>query len=285
MRRHQATVARALLSGVEPLDCGYDMPSHVVAALQRMWWEIEKDPRWQPYLPPGGLMGAAREVLRRLERAPVRAQVKDDKTGETVTVVLGKEDFQLYFVDGGPRHLISLYHEQYDDWAREALARRRSREAELLLIGSLIDTSLGVTPRREFLLKTDAGTEFVGLWGFNSLLATADIWPTSDVGDEFRTEVVSQIPVVFAQGDWDIQTPIENLLQVSPYFPNSRTLIAVQGSHGVLEPLAAQLPEVFAILLEFVETGSAAKLPARVTIPIRTFAPPKFPLPASKPRP
>jgi hypothetical protein len=159
------------------------MPSHVVAALQRMWWEVEKDPRWQPYLPPGGLMGAAREVLRRLERAPVRAQVKDDKTGETAPVVLGKEDFQLYFVDGGPRHLISLHHEQYDEWAREALARRRSREAELLLIGSLIDTSL----------------------------------------------------------------------------------------------------EVFAILLEFVETGNAAKLPARVTMPIRTFAPPKFPLPVSKP--
>ena len=285
MRRHQATVARALLSGVEPLDCGYDMPSHVFAALQRMWWEVEKDPHWQPYLPPSGLTGAAREVLRRLERAPVRAQIKDDKTGETVTVVLGKEDFQRDFVDSGPRSLISLYHEQYDDWAREALARRRSREAELLLIGSLIDTSLGVTPRREFLLKTDAGTEFLGLWGFNHLLATADIWPTSDVGDEFRTEVVSQIPVVFAQGDWDTQTPIENLLQVSPYFPNSRTLIAVQGFHGVLEPLAAQLPEVFAILLEFVETGSAAKLPARVTMPIGKFAAPKFPLPVSKPRP
>jgi len=230
-------------------------------------------------------MGAAREVLRRLERAPVRAQVKDDKTGETVTVVLGKEDFQRDFVDGGPRSLISIYHEQYVDWARTVLARRRSREAELLLIGSLIDTSLGVTPRREFLLRTDAGTEFLGLWGFNHLLAAADIWPTSDVGDEFRTEVVSQIPVVFAQGDWDTQTPIENLLQVSPYFPNSRTLIAVQGFHGVLEPLAAQLPEVFAILLEFVETGSAAKLPARVTMPIGTFASPKFPLPVSKPRP
>jgi pimeloyl-ACP methyl ester carboxylesterase len=284
MRRHPASVARALLSGVEPLDCGYDMPSLVFAALQRMWWEVEKDSRWQSYLPPGGLRTAASEVLRRLERAPVQVKVKDNKTGETVTVVLGKEDFQRDFASSGPRQLIALYHEQYDDWARTVLASRRSREAELLLIGSLIDSSLGVTPRREFLLRTDAGTEFMGLWGFNSLLATADIWPTLDVGDEFRTEILSQIPVVFAQGDWDTQTPVENVFQVAPYFPNSRTLIAVQGGHGVLEPLSAEMPEVFAALLEFVQTGSTAKLPARVTLPKLTFAPPRFPVPAAKPQ-
>jgi hypothetical protein len=66
----------------------------------------------------------------------------------------------------------------------------------------------------------------LGRWSFNSYLVTADMWPRADVGDEFRTEVVSQIPFVFEQGDWDTQTPIENLLQVSPYFTNSRVLIA-----------------------------------------------------------
>jgi len=35
MRRHPEIVARALLMGVEPLDFGYDMPSHVLAAVQR----------------------------------------------------------------------------------------------------------------------------------------------------------------------------------------------------------------------------------------------------------
>src|SRR5262249_13994066 len=93
MRRHPDAVARALLSGVEPLDYGYDMPSHVFAAVQRMWWEAEKDPRLKPYLPPGGLMAAAREVLRRLERTPVRGPVKDPETGATGTVTLGREGF------------------------------------------------------------------------------------------------------------------------------------------------------------------------------------------------
>ena len=83
MRRHPDIVMRALLSGVEPLDYGYDMPSHVFAAIQRMWWEAEKDPRIKPYLPEGGLAAAAREVLRRLDRAPVQVKVKGrPKTGE-----------------------------------------------------------------------------------------------------------------------------------------------------------------------------------------------------------
>lgn len=69
MRRHPAVVARALLSGVEPLDYGYDMPSHVFAAMQRIWSMAEKDPQWRAYLPPGGLRTAVDSVFRRFERA------------------------------------------------------------------------------------------------------------------------------------------------------------------------------------------------------------------------
>jgi pimeloyl-ACP methyl ester carboxylesterase len=286
MRRHPDSVARALLSGVEPLDCAYDMPSHVFAAIQRMWWEAEKDPRLQPYLPSGGLMGAMREVMRRLERAPVQVPVKDPITGKSVTVALGVEDFLRDFPANAnePAHLLSLYHERYDAWAGSVLPRRQTREAEMLLIGSLIDTSLGSTPRREFLLRTDAGTEFLGHWNFDRFLATADIWPTPDVGDEFRTEVVSHIPVIFVHGEWDTLTPVENVFQVAPYFLSGRALIVAHGGHWVLEPIAEHLPEVFAVLLEFVQTGSTAKLPARVALPAPKFTVPDFPPPLAKPR-
>lgn len=285
MRRHPDIVARALLSGVEPLDYGYDMPSHVLAAMQRMWWEAEKDPQLRPYLPPGGVMAAAREVLRRLEREPVRVKVKvNENTSETASVVLGPEDFQRIFPVGprGTAHLLAIYHERYDEWARSVLNGRRSREVESPLLGPLIDTSLGVTPRRKHLLRTDLATELLGQWNFDSYLATAGIWPSEDVGDEFRAEVVSRIPVVFAQGDWDTSTPIENALNVAPFFPNGRLLIAVHGGHGVIEPIAQHLPEVMAALIEFLQTGNMANLPSRVTLPVPKFGVPDFPPPGSK---
>lgn len=286
MRRHPDIVARALLSGVEPLDYGYDMPSHVFAAIQRIWWEAEKDPQLQPYLPPGGLMAAAREVLRRLDRSPVKVQIQEKapKTGEMPTVTLGREDFQRDFPRGpnGPALLLSIYYERYSRWASSVHNGRRAREEDLQLIGPLIDTSLGVTPRREYLLRTDAGTEFLGQWNFAAYMASAPIWPSLDVGDEFRTEVVSRIPVVFAQGDWDFQTPIENALNLLPFFPNGRLLIAVHGGHGVIEPIAEHLPNVMAALIEFLKSGSTANLPARVTLPLPKFGVPDFPPPGSK---
>ena len=285
MRRHPQVVARALLSGVEPLDCGYDMPSHVFAAIRRMWWQAEKDPRLQPYLPPGGLMAAAREVLRRLEREPVRipGKFKDPKTGEPRDIVIGKDDFQrdvLLRGPNGPAMLLALYYERYELWALQIMASRMARDVDMELIGPLIDTSLGVTPKREHQLRTDPATEFLGQWNFDSYLATAEIWPTLDVGDDFRSEIVNSIPIVFAQGDWDTSTPIENTFSITPYFTNSRVIITEHGGHGVLDPIAERLPEVMNLLLEFLRTGNMEKLPSRVTLPAPQFVMPAFPPPS-----
>ena len=72
-------------------------------------------------------------------------------------MTLGAEDFQKHFLNlaADPSLLLSLYHERgFETWARDVLTRRREQR-ELPLIGPLIDTSLGVTSKREYLLRTD----------------------------------------------------------------------------------------------------------------------------------
>jgi pimeloyl-ACP methyl ester carboxylesterase len=283
MRRHPEIVARALLTGVEPLDFGYDMPSHVLAAIQRMWWEAEKDPQLKPYLPAGGLMEAARDILQRLEKAPLQVKVKNEKTGETITIVLGKEDFQrtLNLEKGGtePAFILALYYGHYDQWARSALAFRQAHDDEEVIIGPLIDTSLGVSPQREYLLRNDPATQFLGQWDFDSYLATATIWPSKDVGDDFRNEVVSRIPVVFVEGDWDTSTPLEDTLSVAPYFPNGKVVIVEHGKHFALKQMVEDSPEIVTALIEFLKTGKTSILPTRVTLPVQKFRAPNFPPP------
>jgi pimeloyl-ACP methyl ester carboxylesterase len=285
MRRHPERVARALLSGVEPLDCGYDMPSHVLAAVHRMWREAEQDERLKPYLPPGGLNAAAREVLRRLEREPIRVPLKGRNgadSREATTIVLGHEDFQrcpMLRTAAGPEFVLALYHERYEPWALMTSVTRRSRTAEFPLIGPLIDTSLGVTPGRRYLLRSDAATAFLGEWNFDSYLASADIWPSPDVGDDFRTEVPCPIPVVFVHGNWDVQTPVENLLHVIPYFRNGRVLLVERGGHGAMNQVVQYLPETRQALLGFLRDGSTANLPTRVSVPAPQFSLPNFPPP------
>ena len=156
--------------------------------------------------------------------------------------------------------------------------RHLARRQPIRLIGPLIDSSLGVTPERRHRLWTDPATRFVGRGNFAPYLATADIWPSPDVGDAFRTPVLCQVPVIFAQGDWDTQTPIENMFEIAPYFTNSRVIIAERGGHGVIAPIARELPSVWKELLEFLRTGDMEGIPVRVRLqPSRRFSPPRFP--------
>jgi fermentation-respiration switch protein FrsA (DUF1100 family) len=98
------------------------------------------------------------------------------------------------------------------------------------------------------------------------------------VGDDFRTETVTGTPVVFVNGDWDTQTPVENTLGIAPYFPNSRVLIVERGGHGALGQLARHHPEAMDALVAFLKTGATDKLPTRVSVPA-----PKFPRPGFEP--
>ena len=91
---HPESVARAVLSGVEPLNNGYDMPSHVFAALQRIAYDADRDPGLSPYLPAGGMMEAVRALHRRFAERPVQVQVRDE-AGRTRTVVLGSGGFPV----------------------------------------------------------------------------------------------------------------------------------------------------------------------------------------------
>ena len=280
MRLFPQIVARAIISGVEPLDFGYDMPSYVYGSMRRMWFAAERDPRFKDYLPPGGIAGAVRDIIRRFDQGPITVKVKDEKSGQEQTVVLGRDDFRPNPAE--PAAILAIYHGHYDAWARSTINRRRAHRSSTALIGPLIDTALAVTPLRRYLLRTDAAVEVLGQWNFDDYMATEEIWPTVDVGDAFRSEVQQTIPVLFVQGTWDTSTPMENLVQVLPHFVNSRTLIVHQGEHGAFARVRRTLPAATAAIMEFVRSGSTANLPSAVTVPAREFRPPDFPIAARK---
>jgi hypothetical protein len=143
MRLHPEIVARALLSGVEPLDHGYDMPSYVFAAVQRMWRSLDEDPQFMPYLPQGGMAEAAQSVIQRLEREPLSVEFKDRVSGETKTIaVIGAEDFPW----NDPTRILELYHGHSQPLGQALALAGQSRMQRISLVGPLIDSSLGVTP-------------------------------------------------------------------------------------------------------------------------------------------
>jgi pimeloyl-ACP methyl ester carboxylesterase len=280
MRRHPGSIARALLSGVEPLDGGFDVPSEVLAAMHRIWNGAEKSPQWRAYLPEGGFLAAVDSVVRRFERGPQRVTVKDESTGNDVVITLGIEDLQRVFQRmSEPAFILSLYYGRYDEWAQSVLRQRHSHDEELALIGPLIDTGLWLTAEREHRIAADPATRFLGRWNSAGYLATGSLWPTADAGDAFRHEVLSPIPVVFVQGDWDRATPIENTLSVAPFFTNGQVVVVEHGEHALLESLPEQLPGFMNLLQQFLRTGARQNLPAKVSMPVGRFDEIEFPPP------
>jgi pimeloyl-ACP methyl ester carboxylesterase len=288
MRLYPNTVARAMLSGVEPLDGGFDMPSYVFAAMQRIAFDADQAEKLKPYLPAGGLMAAVHELRDRFARNAVTVRVTDAKTGKVESVVLGLEDLQSALIPGDakawPAFILSLYHGHYEGWARDEIAGRKAVTFSQP-INPLIDSGIGVTAARRHLLYTDPATQFLGTWNFAPHLGSRAAWPTPDLGDALRTPVASEIPVLFVNGDWDTSTPLENMLGIAPYFPNSHSIIVHRGVHDVGydrgEPAwrPTQRPEIFAAFLEFLGSGATAKLPAEFSLPMPAFAAPSFPPP------
>lgn len=279
IRLYPQAVARAVLAAVEPLDNGYDMPSQVFASLQRIAYDADRDPGLAPYLPPGGLMAAVRELHARLARGPIRVEVRDD-AGKVQNVVLGSGDLQLALLSHTqeatqwPAFILSLYHGHYEQWGRETIENRKATPATL--IGPLADSSLGVTAAREHRLRTDPALEMLGPWNFESNIATAPDWPTPDMGDGIRTPVRSSVPIVFVHGDWDTSTPIDNTLELLPYFPNGHAVLVHRAGHDGAFYQLRDDPAAKQAVYDFLESGSTRGLPVAVALPIPKFDIPSF---------
>lgn len=256
MRKHSEIVERAILTGVEPLNNAYDMPSHVMNAVRRIWKHLDNDPAWAPFIPSGGMEVAAQEVLTRLENGGIT--IKDARTNET-KMILGPEDFPWNY----PGRILELYHGQTKRWVNG----RGSQLYYARLIFPLIDSSIGVTPDRLERLMNDPDRRFIpqSNSSFAAFMATFDIWPSPDVGDAFRNPVESDIPVLFLHGDWDRHTPIENTHEIAPFFPNSHTLFVERGGHAPLLQMEKH-PEVMEAIMVFAKTGSQDGLPDRIII-------------------
>lgn len=174
---------------------------------------------------------------------------------------------------------MSLYHGHYDDWARTEIAARKRTSPFRALINPLIDSGLGVSAARGHRLRNDPATALLGEWNFGLHLGSRAAWPTPDAGDALRTPVMSPIPVLFMSGDWDTSTPIENLLEIAPYFPNGHTIVVHREGHNGPTWLTRNHPAVFSALVEFFRSGATAGLPAEISNPPPVFAVPGFPPP------
>jgi len=282
MRFYPEIVARAILRGMEGPDHTYDMPSAVLGAVSRIAAAADADPALKGMIPEGGLLQAFKTVISRVEKAPVRVTVTNPATRTPQTVVFDAwrvRDLALGYsgrlasrrgMTTWPADVLALYR---GDFTQAALSLVRPPEGFRTASYFMLDCGSGISPAREATLNADRAVEVLGEVNLD-YQAACPVWH-SDLGNEFRKNFESAIPIVIVYGTWDVSTPQENALELAPFFKKSTLVKVVGGSHGSLEDAMKASPDFRRAVMKFAATGDISDVPAQVDLPAVEWVVPK----------
>ena len=280
LRFHPEIVARAVLHGMEGPDHTYDMPSWVLNSITRMAEEAANDPELAPLVPEGGLVNAFVSVIDRLDGDPARITVENPHSGEeqpftfTAPMVRGlaygysSRISSRRGMPSWPADILYLYYGDYQTAAQRILAARGSgggRPNYRTASYFMLDCGSGITPDRLEALNADTAAAIVGALGFY-YQANCPSWD-SDLGDGFRQNFDTDVPTVIVHGNWDVNTPYENALELVPHFTQSMFVTVNGGSHGALREALDANAAFREALMSFMRTGDMSGLPDRVDLP------------------
>ncbi|MEM6414247.1 MAG: alpha/beta hydrolase [Pseudomonadota bacterium] len=299
IKLHAATVDRALLSGVEPLDFAYDSAKWLWASMSRVAAAAEKDPDLAPYIPDGGLMAALKTVIKRLDDEPVEVSIETEP-GQIINIVLGADDLRSgtirYFRSIGrgapladlaawPKFVLEMYNGDFKFLASLMAENRRDRAAGSL-ITYLIDNSIGISEQRDKQLLAEEERQWIDPnWGYR---ASRTVSNTKQVPQSFRDDWNIDVPVLLVTGDYDWSTPVENAEHMEKFLEKGQLLTVEGGTHCpimVSDQLTPQRPKLLNQIRRFLSIDTDEKslteyfdsLPKSVALDPIDFDTPKSP--------
>ena len=179
MRYFPDVVARAVLTGMEGPDHTYDMPSGVLASLERVAGEAELSEVLLPHIPEGGLIEAFKAVIADVEEEPVEVEVAHPRTGRMELVRFEADDVRdlalgytarvnsRQTVAGWPADLLALFQGNFEDAARARLQNGDGRRTDLPTASYfMLDCGSGISRERLKELQDDPAAQVVGDLGW-----------------------------------------------------------------------------------------------------------------------
>ncbi len=273
MRFHPEIVARAVLRGLEGPDHTYDMPSEVLEDLERIAAAAEASPDLRPLIPEEGLLDAFRKVVARAEDEPIEVEVRGED-GELQTVRFDAEDVRGMAMgttrsarsrDSLPRWPGEILELVAGDFRNAAKAKLRRGSGFPTASFFMLDCGSGISKVRAAELAADETVATVGRIG-SFYQATCPVWE-SDLGEEFRRNFPTEIPTVLVHGNWDLSTPLGNVLDLVPYFENGKLVVVDGGTHSALTQALEASESFREALMGFVWTGDYEAVPTEVKMP------------------
>ncbi|HWP43065.1 MAG TPA: alpha/beta hydrolase, partial [Blastocatellia bacterium] len=241
IRRHGARLDRAVLIGTEGQNHTLKLPSTSQRSLERLSKLVAADPTVGPKMPD--LLGTLKRILDRLEKEPITVRVMDRRTRQPVDVRLGKFGFQaILVVDLGdtndlpvfPALLYTVDRGDYSILAQFVEKRFNQYGRGVSIMSLVMDASSGATrDRHERILAESKDALLDNAMNF-PFPEIGEVFGNPDLGDAYRSPIVTEVPTLFISGEYDNNTPPFQADEVRKGFKQSIHLIVENAGHESL---------------------------------------------------
>lgn len=274
IKRHERSIDRVILAGVEGLSHTIKLPSNIQKHLEHLARLVKADPDLSKEIPD--LLGLMKAVFDSVEQQPVVVEVTDPRTQRKVNITVNKFALQVLTSNsfGGEEAALPARFQAFSKgnyglagigWMRFMQGLRNVGSA----MPAMMDCYSGVSPTRRKQIQREAKQTLLGDVMDLPHPFVCDAWGNPDLGEAFRKHTKSRLPVLFISGTFDVRTPVSNAEEVRRGFANSEHLIIEGAVHS--DPLFLSSPKIKEVMLEFMKGQKIST--TRITLPPLKFAP------------
>jgi pimeloyl-ACP methyl ester carboxylesterase len=288
LRRHPEIIERVLFRGLEGVDHTFDMPTGTLTSVAAILSAAEQDADIAPHVPAGGILKAITMLIHQLDAQPVTVAVTDEETGGVQNVVIGGDELRGTWrmsvrrqneLQPWPASLLPVLAGDFSEIAQRVIAMKGPMNAQPTnnrrAMSLAIDCGLSPSPSRRAALLRDPAVDVLGAINAR-YFGICDAWAAPNVSEVFLAPISTKIPALFLHGTWDTSTPLMNSLAIINEFENGHLIVVEGGSHGVINDLYREKPNVIRPLVRSFMRGEAIEgAPDRVVLDPINFAGPE----------
>ena len=258
IRYFGAQVENAILVGTEGPNHNYKLPMAMDTHLRRLSLMAKQDEKINQEVPD--LLALYEQVIAQLKTEPAVLTIKSPLTQKPMEVKVGTFGLNMIMrIDIGdasdlpvfPRLLYSISQKDYSvlQWF---VQKRISGFYGVHGMSATMDLASGATDYRRERIRYEARKSlfpYVTNLSLDISDGMGDGWPNPDLGDDYRSPVISDVRTLFMSGTLDFNTPPYQAEEVRWGFSNSSHIIVTHAGHEQVLPH----PEAGKTILKFLQ--------------------------------
>ena len=274
IRYHGKNLNRVVLIGTEGPDHTDKLPSTSDESIKRLSAIVAKDPEIGAKMPD--LTGTLKRILDRLEKEPVTVAITSQRTRQPVDVKVGKIGLQFLIMrdlgDTNDLPIFPLWFYTMDkgDYSilKRFVERRYNQFSGGISVMTLVmDISSGVSKARQKQIQKEAATAMLGDIVNFPISQMGDVFGNPDLGDEFRSQIKTDVATLFVSGVLDNNTQPFQANEVRKSFKQSTHLVIDNAGH---ESMLTE-PQVQQTMVQFLRGEDVSKV--KIALPPLKFNP------------